>query len=120
MRCEVQLLDSAEKPWFEGVRELPGEFILKLVATRKPLLMEKGIGFAQGAIPAFGAELVRVVKARGSEDAIDKAVIELALATATVESCMGVEDQELLNRNFSIMVYESGAVRYDRLQDEPV
>ncbi|MEA9980029.1 MULTISPECIES: hypothetical protein [unclassified Pseudomonas] len=46
MRCEIQLLDSADKPWFEGSRDLPGEYILKLVADRKPLLMEKGLEFA--------------------------------------------------------------------------
>ncbi|MDF5775617.1 hypothetical protein SON66_14800 [Pseudomonas syringae] len=61
--------------------------------------MEKGLEFAQGAIPFFGAELVKVVKARGSEDAIDKAVIELALATVVVESCMGIEDDVLANRD---------------------
>lgn len=120
MRCEIQLLDSANKPWFEGIRELPGEYIMKLVADRKPRLMEKGIEFAQGAITVFGAALVKVVKAGSSEDAIDKAVIEFALATATVESCLGVEDKVLLNRNFKLVVYDNGAVQYDRLEDVPI
>ncbi|MDY7563395.1 hypothetical protein [Pseudomonas sp. AB6] len=115
MRCEIQLLDSADKPWFEGSRDLPGEYILKLVADRKPLLMEKGLEFAQAAITGFGAALVKAVKAGSSEKAIDQAVIEFALATASVESCMGIEDEVLLNRQFNLTVYDNGAVRYDRV-----
>ena len=119
MRCEITLLDEKDDSWFEGSRELPGEYILKLAAERKPLLMEKGIDFAQGAIPVFGGQLVKVVKAGCSEDAIDKALIELVLATVTVESCLGVEDSALLNRHFNLVVYHDGAVRYDRLDDQP-
>ena len=119
MRCEITLLNEKGDSWFEGSRELPGEYILKLAAERKPLLMEKGIDFAQGAIPVFGSQLVKVVKAGGSEDAIDKALIELVLATATVESCLGVEDRALLNRHFNLVVYHDGAVRYDRLDEQP-
>jgi len=120
MRCEIQLLDSENKPWFEGSRELPGEYILKLAAARKPGVMEKGVEFAQGAIPFFGGELAKVVKEGGSEEAIDKAVIEFALATVVVESCLGIEDAVLLNRNFNLVVYDNGAVRYDRLDEQSV
>jgi len=115
MRCEIQLLDSANKPWFEGSRELPADYILKIAAKRKPLVMDKGIEFGQGAIPFFGGELVKVVKAGGNEDAIDKAVIEFVLATVVVESCMGIEDQVLANRQFNLAVHADGAVRYDRV-----
>lgn len=115
MRCDIQLLDSEEKPWFVGERELPGEYILKLAADRLPMLREKGAEFAQGAVPVFGAELVKVVKAGSSEDAVDMAVIQLALAAVTVESFLGVDDAVLLNRNFSFAVYENGAVRIDHV-----
>ena len=120
MRCEIKLLDENGDPWFVGSRDLPGEYILKLAAERKPMLMEKGIEFAQGAIPAFGGELVKVVKAGSSEDAIDKAVIEFVLAAATVETCLGTSDEVLLNRHFNLVVYDDGAVRYDRLDEQPV
>lgn len=119
MRCKIRLLDEYGDSWFEGSRELPGEYILKLAAERKPLLAEKGMEFAQGAIPAFGGELVKVVKAGGSEDAIDKAVVEFVLATATVESLLGASDEELLNRHFSLVVHHDGAVQYDRLNIQP-
>jgi hypothetical protein len=119
MRCKIKLLDENGDSWFEGYRELPGEYILKLAAERKPLLAEKGLEFAQGAIPAFGGELVKVVKAGSSEDAIDKAVIELVLMIATVESLLGASDDELLNRDFSLVVYHGGAVQYDRLNIQP-
>jgi len=113
MRCEIQLLDSEDKPWFVGERDLPSEYMLKLAADRLPMLREKGAEFAQGAIPVFGAELVKVVKAGSSEDDIDKAVIQLALAAVTVESFLGVNDAVLLKRNFSFAVYENGAVKID-------
>ena len=71
--------------------------------------------FAQNAIPFFGGQLVKVVKAGGSEDQIDKAVIEFALATVVVESCLGVSDEDLLGRHFNLVVYDDGLVRYDRL-----
>lgn len=115
MRCEIKLLDSADKPWFEGTRELPADYILKLAAERKTLVQEKGIEFGQGAIPFFGAELVKVVKAGGTEDAIDKAVIEFVLATVVVDSCLGIEDEVLAKRQFNLVVHENGAVRYDRV-----
>lgn len=120
MRCEIQLLDRENKPWFEGSRDLPGDYILKLAAARKPAVMAKGMEFAQGAIPFFGEQLVKTVKDGGDEDAIDKAVIEFALATIVVESCLGTEDAVLLNRNLNLVVYDNGAVRYDRLDEEAV
>ena len=119
MRCKIKLLNENGDSWFEATRELPGEYMLKLAAERKPLLEEKGLEFAQGAIPVFGGELVKVVKAGGSDDAIDKAVIELVLTTATVESLLGASDDELLNRDFSLVVHHSGAVQYDRLNIQP-
>ncbi|MGE8485336.1 MAG: hypothetical protein ACN6Q5_22410 [Pseudomonas sp.] len=119
MRCDVQLLDSKGESWFDGSRELPADYILKLSAKRKPAVMEKGLEFAQGAIPFFGAELVKVVKANSSEDVIDKAVIELALATVVVESCMGIEDEVLANRHLRLTVHADGAVRYDRIDMQP-
>ncbi|MFI8382005.1 hypothetical protein [Pseudomonas sp. NPDC079086] len=115
MRCNIELLDSKDNAWFTGTRDLPGDYILKLAAERKPAVMEKGLDFAQSAIPFFGGALAKVVKAGGSEDEIDKAVIEFALATVVVESCLGVSDEVLLGRNFNLAVYDNGAVRYDRL-----
>jgi len=115
MRCDVQLLDSKGESWFVGERELPTDYILKMAAKRKPAVKEKGLEYAQGAIPFFGAELVKVVKAGGTEDDIDKAVIELALATVVVESCMGIEDALLAKRDLRLTVHADGAVRYDRI-----
>lgn len=37
-----------------GYRELPGDYILRLAAARKPAVMQKGLEFAQGAIPFYG------------------------------------------------------------------
>jgi hypothetical protein len=119
MHFEIQLLDSQEKAWFSDSRELAGEYLLKLAAERKPMLMEKGMEFAQGAITVFGGELVKAVKG-GNSDAIDKAVIEFALAVVTVESCWGIEDHALLNRHFGLTVYENGTVRSDRLEAQGV
>lgn len=115
MRCNIELLDSEGKAWFSGVRDLPSQYILDLASKRKPAVMEKGLEFAQGAIPYFGGELVKVLRAKGSDEAIDKAVIEFALATVVVDSCLGVSDEVLLKSDFNLVVYGNGTVRYDRL-----
>ncbi|MCQ4256269.1 MULTISPECIES: hypothetical protein [Pseudomonadaceae] len=115
MRCNIELLDSNHNAWFTGTRDLPADYMLKLAAERKPAVMAQGLEFAQNAIPFFGGQLVKVVKAGGSEDQIDKAVIEFALATVVVESCLGVSDEDLLGRHFNLVVYDDGLVRYDRL-----
>lgn len=120
MHCNIELLDNNLKAWFTGTRELPGEFILKLAAARKPAAMEKGLQFAQGAIPFFGGDLANVVKERGTEDQIDKAVIEFALAVVVVESCVGTSDEVLLQRTFNLAVHENGAVQYDHMDGQPV
>ncbi|MBK3447545.1 hypothetical protein [Pseudomonas haemolytica] len=120
MHCNIELLDKDRKAWFTGTRELPGEYILKLAAARKPAAMEKGLEFTQGAIPFFGGELAKVVKERGTEDQIDKAVIEFALAVVVVESCMGTSDEVLLQRTFNLAVHDNGAVQYDRVDGQPV
>ncbi|MNG40867.1 hypothetical protein D3C84_1296860 [compost metagenome] len=59
--------------------------------------------------------MVKVVKAGSKEDAIDKAVLELVLATIVVDSCMGIEDQVLAKSQFNLAVHADGAVRYDRV-----
>jgi len=51
MHCNIELLDKDRKAWFTGTKELPGVYILKLAAARKPAVMEKGLEFAQGTIP---------------------------------------------------------------------
>jgi len=111
----IQLLDNQQKAWFSGERELAGDYILKLAADRLPLFKEKGAEFAQGAVPAMAAALVKVVKAGANEAVTDKAVIELALSIVTVESFFGVDDAALKNRSFKVTVYENGAVQIDNL-----
>lgn len=68
MRCNIELLDSNHNAWFTGTRDLPADYMLKLAAERKPAVMAQGLEFAQNAIPFFGGQLVKVVKAGGSED----------------------------------------------------
>ncbi|KFF42165.1 hypothetical protein JH25_27740 [Pseudomonas sp. BRG-100] len=119
MRCKIKLLNEFGESWFEGSRDLPDEYILKLAAERKPFFAGKGIEFAEDAIPVFGSELVKVVKAGSSEDVIDKAVIEFVLATVTVQSFLGASDEELLNHDYSLVVPHDGTVQYDRLNIRP-
>lgn len=54
------------------------------------------------------------MKAGGTEDEVDKAVIELELAAVAVESCLGGTDEDLLGRHLSLAVYNNGAVHYTR------
>ncbi|GKQ31518.1 hypothetical protein PSTH68_18385 [Pseudomonas syringae pv. theae] len=115
MHCDIQILDAEENPWFIGKRDFPIEMIFKLAAERLPMAQEMGLNKMQGAIPAFGIELAKIAKQGGSEDAIDKAVFELLLITVVVEQCMGIEESTLAKRNFNFVIYETGAVRYDRI-----
>lgn len=118
MKCTVKLLDNDTQPWFLGARDLPADYILNLATERLPVFKEEGAAFAQNSLPFFGKELVNVVKAGGDEKAIDKALIELALATVTLELFFGVEEKELRSRNLMLTVYEQdGAVRYDRVDE---
>lgn len=114
MLFTIRLLDSDDKSWFEGTRELPADYLLKLALERKPEMLKRGPEFMNGAIPAFAEFLVEKAKDDSNQEAIDKAAIELAVIIATVESCMGIEASLILKSCYDVTVYESGAVRYDR------
>ncbi|MGE6193718.1 hypothetical protein ACQKCL_22125 [Stutzerimonas stutzeri] len=114
MFITVQLLDNQENSWLAAERELPADFMLKAAAEREPMVKEKGTKFAQDAVPFFASELVRVAKGNGSDDAIEKAILDLALAVLVIERHMGMKDDVLKNSRFALTVFENGVVRYDR------
>lgn len=47
-------------------------------------------------------------------------MIEFALAVVVVESCLGTSDEVLLQRTFNLVVHDNGAVKYHRVDDQPV
>lgn len=113
MQCTIELLDNQEKVWFKGTRALPGDYILKLAYEQKTSAMANGIEIAQRAIPFFGGELAKIIKQGGTEDQIDKAIIDFVLATVVVDSCLGTSDQVLLSRNFNLIAFDNGAIQHD-------
>lgn len=115
MQITVNLLDESNETWFVGARELPAEYMLKIAAERDSIVKEKGPEFVQGAISAFGSQLVEVVKSGAKEDDIDKAVLELGLAVVVADRMHGVQDAVLKESQFVLTVYHNGVVRYDRL-----
>lgn len=114
MLFTIHLLDANDTSWFEGSRELNGEYVLKLASERKPEMLKRGSEFVNGAIPAFARNLIKKAKNDSDQDAIDKAAVELAVIIVTVESCLGLEDSFILNSDYAVTVYENGVVRYDR------
>lgn len=116
MHCNIQILDSEENPWFIGKRDWPAEMVLQLAAERLPKAQELGLNKMQDAIPAFGSALAEVAKNNGSQDDIDKAVFELLMITCVIEQCMGIEAEVLTHRDFNFVIYDTGAVRYDRVE----
>jgi len=115
MQITVSLLDESKEPWFFAERELPADYMLKMAAARDSMVKEKGPEFVQGAIPAFGGQLVEVVKSGAKDDAIEKAVLELGLAVVVVDRMLGIDDTVLKQSQFVLTVYQDGMVRYDRL-----
>jgi hypothetical protein len=115
MQISVNLLDESNEPWFFAERELPADYMLKLAAARDTMVKEKGPEFAQGAIPAFGRQLVEVVKSGAKDDEIEKAVVELGLAVVVLDRMLGIDDAVLKQSQFVLSVYQDGMVRYDRL-----
>ncbi len=114
MRYSIEIQDDSGKAWFTGKGTLPGEYMLKLVADRMPTVIEKGLEFAQGAVPFFGGELAKICKKEGAQEELDKAAIELILAVLVVERMLGTPEKDLNNSTFSLNIYDSGIVRYDR------
>lgn len=110
MLFNIQLLDNKGESWFLGKRDLPSTQMLEMAGKRLPMLKDQNPDFAQGAIPAFGLELAKVIRNNSSEDEIDKAVIELALCILTVELYLGVTQEVLSHRNFDIFVQDNGMV----------
>ncbi|WP_034069973.1 hypothetical protein [Pseudomonas aeruginosa] len=90
MRYNIEMQDDSGKAWFTGKGTLPGDYMLKLVADRMPTVIEKGLEFAQGAVPFFGGELAKICKKKGTQKELDKAAIELILAVLAVESMLAL------------------------------
>lgn len=115
MFFNMQLIDNKGESWFLAKRELPSKQMLEMAEKRLPMLKEQTPDFAQGAIPAFGLELAKVIRKKSSEDEIDKAVIELALCILTVELYLGVSQEVLSHRNFDISVHDNGMVEINNI-----
>lgn len=114
MRYSIEIQDDSGKTWFTGKGALPGDHMLKLVADRMPTVVEKGLEFAQGAVHFFGGELAKICK-KGTQKELDKAAIELILTVLSVESMLGTPEKDLNDSDYSLIIYDNGIVRYDRV-----
>lgn len=116
MVTQIQILDAQGNAWFIGKRDLPSEQMLKFASDRLPGAKQQGMEMMQGAVPAYAKNLAEVAKNGGSEDDIDKAVMNLVMMTLVLELWMGVDETTLANRDLNFVINADGSVRYDRLE----
>ncbi len=85
----TRVLDDNWERIFEADTRINGERLIQIAKSRESLARRKGMEWTAGAVPFFGTELIRAMKAEELGPAIDDAAIQVAMAAWLLDSIYG-------------------------------
>nr|CCA80600.1 conserved hypothetical protein [blood disease bacterium R229] len=111
------MLDDNWERIFEADTRINAERLIQIAKSRESLARRKGMEWTAGAVPFFGTELIRAMKAEELGPAIDDAAIQVAMAAWLLDSIYGGLDADTFMGS-TLQFARGGAVEYTRLPVE--
>lgn len=90
----TRVLDDNWERIFEADTRINAERLIQIAKSRESLARRKGMEWTAGAVPFFGTELIRAMKAEELGPAIDDAAIQVAMAAWLLDSIYGGLDAD--------------------------
>lgn len=113
------MLDDNWERIFEADTRINAERLIQIARSREPLARRKGMEWTAGAVPFFGTELIRAMKAEELGPAIDDAAIQVAMAAWLLDSIYGgLDANTFMGCTLQFTMLPGGAVEYTRLPAE--
>jgi len=112
----TRVLDDNWERIFEADTRINAERLIQIARSREPLARRKGMEWTAGAVPFFGTELIRAMKAEELGPAIDDAAIQVAMAAWLLDSIYGgLDAHTFMGCTLQFTMLPGGAVEYTRL-----